>query len=158
MDWIADNPWVVFLAIAVALAVIEMMSLDLVLLMFAIGAAAASIASGVGAPLWAAIAVFAVVSLLMLFVARPPLVERLHAGPTLVQGHDANVGRTAEVVEPVDHNDGRIRLAGEVWSARADDHNARFDIDTEVKVVRIEGATAVVSAVNVSTDTETEKA
>lgn len=146
MDWIADNPWSIFLAIAVLLAIIEMMSLDLVLLMFAIGAGCASIVSGVGGPIWLAIAVFAVVSLLLLFFARPPMVNRLHAGPTLLQGPQAHVGNTAVVVEPVDHTDGRIRLGGEIWSARTADRQVRFDLDTEVQVVGIDGATAVVSA------------
>jgi len=152
MDWIADNPWAIFLAIAVFLAVIEMMSLDLVLLMFAIGAAAASLVSGLGGQIWLAIAVFAVVSLLLLFVARPPLVNKLHAGPTLVQGHDANIGRAAVVVEAIDHNDGRIRLGGEIWSARTADRDQRFEVDQEVQVVRIDGATAVVSALISTTE------
>jgi len=152
MDWIADNPWVIFLAVAVVLAIVEMMSLDLVLLMFAIGSGCAAIVSGVGGPLWLAIAVFAAVSLLLLFVARPPLVNKLHAGPTLVQGHDAQIGRTATVVESVDHHDGRIRLGGEIWSARAADRSARFDPDVEVQVIRIDGATAVVAAVPTPTE------
>lgn len=150
MDWIADNPWVIFLAMAVVLAVVEMMSLDLVLLMFAIGAGLAAVVSGIGGPLWLAIAVFAVVSLLLLVVARPPLAQRLHAGPTLVQGHAANIGRSAVVVAPVDHDDGRIRLGGEIWSARTSDHTVRFEIDQEVQVVRIDGATAVVAALSSS--------
>lgn len=152
MDWIADNPWAIFLAIGVFLAVIEMMSLDLVLLMFAIGAGTASVVSAIGGPIWLAIAVFAVVSLLLLFVARPPLVNKLHAGPTLVQGHDANIGRTAVVVEAIDHNDGRIRLGGEIWSARTADRDQRFEVDQEVQVVRIDGATAVVSALISTTE------
>jgi len=151
MDWIADNPWAVFLAIGVLLAVVEMMSLDLVLLMFAIGSGCAAIVDGAGGPLWLSIAVFAVVSLVLLSLVRPPLVNRLHAGPTLVQGHDANVGRTAVVVEAVDHSDGRIRLGGEIWSARTPDRTTRFEVDDEVLVVGIDGATAVVTAVSPTT-------
>ena len=151
MDLFNDNPWVIWVVIAVMLVIIEMFSLELVLLMFAVGALAAGAASALGAPVWLAVLVFAVVSTALLALLRPSLVERLHDGPTLTQGHDAQVGRTAVVVEPVDRFNGRVRLAGELWSARADLDDAVFDTDTDVSVVRIEGATAVVVAVPSST-------
>lgn len=145
IDWMSDHAWVTWLGAGVLLAIVELLSLDLVLLMFAIAAFAAAIASALGAPVWLAIAVFAVVALAMIFLVRPPLVERLHAGPTLATGHDALPGRTAVVVEPVDGRGGRIQLAGELWSARSDDADDTFDTGTEVLVTRIDGATAVVT-------------
>lgn len=144
MDWLSDNPWAIWFAIAVLLAVIEMFSLDLVLLMFAIGAGAAAIVAGFGAPFWLAIIVFAAVSGFLLLLVRPPLVEKLHAGPTLKQGHDHEVGQRGIVVEPVDRYNGRIRLSGDIWSARTDDPALTLDVGAEVDVTAIDGATAVV--------------
>jgi membrane protein implicated in regulation of membrane protease activity len=145
VDWINDNGWAVWLAIALALVIVELVSLDLVLLMFGLGALAAAIATALGVNVILAVVVFAVVAVALLFIVRPPLVERLHAGPTLTTGHAALVGRSAVVLEPVDKMNGRIQLAGEVWSARtADDHQA-FESGTEVLVTRIDGATAVVT-------------
>jgi membrane protein implicated in regulation of membrane protease activity len=144
VDWILDNPWVIWLAIAVVLTIVEIFSLELVLLMFAIGALAAALVAGLGGAVWLAILVFAVVSVALLTLIRPSLVEKLHRGPTLAQGHQAQVGRRAVVVEPVNHLNGRIRLSGELWSARTDSESASFDTDTEVDVLRIDGATAVV--------------
>ncbi len=80
-----------------------------------------------------------------LYFVRPPIVERLHAGPTLTTGHAALVGRTGVVLEPVDSRNGRIQLAGEVWSAKAATEHQTFDTGTEVLVTRIDGATAVVT-------------
>ncbi len=147
MDFIQDNPWAIWLAIAVVLVIVEMFSLELVLLMFAVGAVAAALVSGVGGPIWLAVLVFAAVSVALLTLLRPPLVERLHAGPTLAQGHDAQVGRRAVVIEPVSRFNGRVRLSGELWSARTDSEDLGFDTDEEVKVLRIDGATAVVGAI-----------
>jgi membrane protein implicated in regulation of membrane protease activity len=144
IDWIRDNPAATWLAAGVVLAAVEIFSLDLVLLMFALGAVAAAVAAGLGGPLWLAIVVFAVVSVALLYLVRPPVVKRLHAGPTLTLGHDALVGRTALVLEPVDSRTGRVELAGEVWSARAADQQA-YGTGTEVVVTRIDGATAVVT-------------
>ena len=145
IDWLSEHAWVGWLGFAVVLSIVELMSLDLVLLMFALGALGAAVIAGLGGPLWLAIAVFVVVSIVLLFSVRPPLVERLHAGPTLKTGHANLVGRDALVVEPVDSRSGRVQLSGELWSARADDRET-FDTGAEVQVVRIDGATAVVTA------------
>ncbi len=145
IDWLADHAWVTWVGIAVILAVVELMSLDLVLLMFAIGALGGAVAAGLGGPVWLTLLVFAVVSTAMLFLVRPPLVERLHAGPTLQTGHQNLVGLKALVIEPVDSRSGRVKLASEVWSARTEGEES-FDTGTEVNVIRIDGATAVVTA------------
>jgi membrane protein implicated in regulation of membrane protease activity len=150
-DWIQDNAWASWLGLAVVLAVVEMLSLDLVLLMFAIGALAAAAAAGLGAPVWIALPLFAVVSLLLLFLVRPSVVAKLHAGPTLTTGHANLIGRTAVVVEPVDERQGRVQLAGELWSARVEHAAGPFDTGVEVLVTRIDGATAVVTASSPST-------
>ena len=144
IDWLSDHAWVTWVGVAVVLAVVELMSLDLVLLMFALGALGAAVAAGLGGPIWLALLVFAVVSTAMLFLVRPPLVERLHAGPTLQTGHQNLVGRDALVIEPVDSRSGRVKLASEVWSARTDGGES-FDTGAEVHVIRIDGATAVVT-------------
>ena len=144
IDWLNDNGWAVWLAIALLLVIVEILSLDLVLLMFAVGALAASIATAFGIPVVLAVVVFAVVSVALLFFLRPKLVERLHAGPTLTTGHEALVGRSGFVLEPVDARNGRIQLAGEMWSARSSDGQT-LETGTEVFVTRIDGATAVVT-------------
>ncbi len=145
IDWIRDHAAATWIGVAVVLALVEMMSLDLVLLMFAIGALAAAVTAGLGAPVWAAILVFALVSMAGLFFVRPPVVARLHAGPTLMTGHESLVGKSAVVAEPVDKHGGRVKLSGEIWSARAASESESFDTGTEVLVTRIDGATAVVT-------------
>ena len=46
IDWIRDHAAATWIGIAVVLAIVEMLSLDLVLLMFALGALAAAVAAG----------------------------------------------------------------------------------------------------------------
>jgi len=149
IDWIKDHAWETWVGLAVVLAVVEMLSLDLVLLMFAIGALAAAAAAGFGAPIFVTIPLFAIVSLLLLFLVRPSVVAKLHAGPTLQTGHVNLVGATAVVVEPVDERNGRVQLRGELWSARTVG-DAVFDTGSEVLVTQIDGATAVVTTSIVS--------
>ena len=56
----------------------------------------------------------------------------------------ALIGTQAVVMETVDGSTGRIKLAGEIWSARAFDEEARFEPGQKVSVFEIDGATAVV--------------
>ncbi len=143
MDWLFDNAWVAWLVTALALVGLELLTLDLVLLMLAVGAGSAAVVS-LFAPVWASILTAIVVSVGMLAVVRPELAQRLHRGPTLATGHDALVGRTAVVLEPVTRDAGQVRLSGEVWTARAYDPTLEIEPGTEVHVMEIDGATALV--------------
>jgi membrane protein implicated in regulation of membrane protease activity len=142
-EWIVAHVGLTWLAIAVALAIAELFSLDFVLLMLAIGALGAAGAATLGAPAWGAIIVFILVSGALLGLARPPLVARLHGGPTLSTGFQNLVGQPALVLSPVDLRDGRVRIGSEEWSARTE--GGTIGVGTEARVVRIEGATAVVA-------------
>ena len=48
MDWLGDNQWAGWLALAAALGVAEMFSLDLILIMLAVGAVAGMLTGLVG--------------------------------------------------------------------------------------------------------------
>lgn len=144
MEWLADNAWAAWLVAALTLTGLELLTLDLVLLMLAVGAGSAAVVSAVGAPLALSVGTAIVVSVGMLAVVRPSLARRLHRGLELTTGHQALVGRTAVVLEPVDEHAGQVRLSGEVWSARAYDPGVVMEPGAEVHVMEIDGATALV--------------
>lgn len=143
-EWLGDHLWALWVAIAVVLAVAELVSLDLVLLMLAVGAGAGGLLAALGAPLAAQVPIALAVSVAMLGLVRPPIVHRLHGGPGITTGHAALVGRQGVVLEEVDSQGGRIKLAGEVWSARSFDPSAVMKPGDTVDVFEIDGATAVV--------------
>ena len=58
----------------------------------------------------------------------------------------ALVGRPAVTVTPVADDGGRVKIGGEVWTARTAS-GARIATDTPVRVARIDGATAVVEPI-----------
>ena len=139
--------WYWWIGAALLLVVIEVVTLDLVLIMFAGGAVAAGVASALGLGLVGQIVVFGVVSTLLLLALRPWLLKYLRQREPLVEtGAAALPGRVATVVSEVGESGGRIKLLGEVWTARSLGA-ATFSPGTDVRVVRIEGATAVVDAV-----------
>ena len=94
--------------------------------------------------------VLALVSALLLVSLRPWLLRYLRERVPLVETNSAaQIGRLALVVQDVDVHGGRGKLSGEVWSARAAQPGTRHDVGSEVRVVAIEGATAVVDHASV---------
>ncbi|MFJ4199455.1 NfeD family protein [Streptomyces sviceus] len=112
--------------------------------MLAAGALAAALAAGLGGDVVVQVLVFAVVSVALIAVVRPIATRHRSQRPQLVTGIDALKGRQAVVLERVDSGGGRIKLAGEVWSARSLDTGRAFEVGQEVDVVDIEGATAII--------------
>ncbi|WP_175541405.1 NfeD family protein [Streptomyces aidingensis] len=112
--------------------------------MIAIGAVAAAAASGVTDSLVIQVVVFAVVSTALVAAVRPVARRSRAERPGLSSGVEALKGRSAVVVERVDGTRGQIKLAGEIWSARSLDAGEVYEPGSQVNVVEIDGATAVV--------------
>jgi membrane protein implicated in regulation of membrane protease activity len=138
------DAWIVWLIIAVVLAGAEAASAGLLLIMFSGGAVAASLASAMGAGVVGSAAVFAAVSVALVAFVRPIAKRHMYQAPQQRSGTAALIGSQAVVVEAVDGSNGRIKLAGEIWSARTLDEDARFEPGEKVAVFEIDGATAVV--------------
>ncbi len=137
--------WLWWIGIGLLFVVVEIVSLGLVLIMFAGGAFAAALANALGAPVWLQFVVFAVGSVLLLFALRPWLLRRLkHRMPLIETNVAAQIGRQAVVVADVSSLGGRVKLSGEVWSARSAREEFLYPEGAEVWVVTIDGATAVV--------------
>lgn len=112
--------------------------------MFAVGAVAAAVTAAFGGGTVAQVLVFVIVSVALTAVVRSIANHHRDQRPQHRTGIDALRGRTALVLERVDGSGGRIKLAGEIWSARALDADCSFEPGQQVDVVEIDGATAVV--------------
>ncbi|HEY0951270.1 NfeD family protein [Nocardioides sp.] len=148
MDWLSEHAWAAWLGIAAALGMAELMSLDLVLIMLAVGAMAGMLTAVLGAPVVLQILVAGGAALAMLALVRPSLVARLHQGPELRLGTSKLVGQRAVVTQRITGlNVGQIRLAGETWSAAPYDEHDVIELGATVEVFEIRGATAYVHPV-----------
>lgn len=143
--WLTGHPWVVWIGVGALLAIAEMLSLDLVLLMFAVGAFFAALGAAIGVPLWVSVLIFAIISGLLLVTVRRPLMHKLHAGPTLPTGYSELIGTSAEVIQQVNRSDGRVEAQGDMWTARTRDEST-VGVGQYVIILRIEGATLIVEA------------
>jgi membrane protein implicated in regulation of membrane protease activity len=149
MQWLTDHPVLMWVGLALILAVIEVASLDFFFVMLALAALFAALLAALGVIFPLQVAGAGVAALVMVLVLRPPLVRRLSPGLAQLTGTAALVGRSAIVLAAVDPSGGQIKLAGEVWSARkksGTDDTQIFEPGQTVWVQAIEGATAMVVA------------
>jgi membrane protein implicated in regulation of membrane protease activity len=144
MEWFRDHAWETWTGLAILLGVAELFSLDLVLLMLALGACVGVVTALLGLPVAVQILAALGASVAMLALVRPGMAKRLQSGPDLTLGHDALVGRTGVAVTEVTADGGQVRIGGELWSARAFDETAVIRPGSRVDVFQIKGATAVV--------------
>ncbi|MCW2868983.1 NfeD family protein [Actinacidiphila oryziradicis] len=138
------DSWIGWLIAAVALGIPLVVTAMPEFGMFAVGAVAAAVVAAVGGGIVAQVLVFVIVSVALIAVVRPIANRNAKQKPELRSGIDALKGRQAVVLERVDGRGGRIKLAGEIWSARTLDDDLAFEPGQRVDVVEIEGATAVV--------------
>ena len=141
------DAWVIWLVAACALAVGEMFTLSLFLAPFAVGALLAMAADLAG--LGGAVQLIAFLpGSAVLFVGLRPVARRHgRTTPSLRSGTAALIGRDAVVVQRIagDQDTGCVKLEGEIWTARAYDHDAVIEPGARVQVLEIRGATALVS-------------
>jgi membrane protein implicated in regulation of membrane protease activity len=137
--------WVIWMVAAGVLAVGEMFSLSFFLGPIALAAVLAGAAALAGAGLAIQIVIFTIGSAASLLVLRPVAQRHLRTPAQIRTGTAALIGEHAVVVDRVDGHGGTVKLKGEVWSARSFDEDEVLEPGARVHVLKIEGATALVS-------------
>ena len=144
-DWLGDNAWAIWLSLAFLLAVAEIVSLDLVLIMLAAGAVAGAGVALVAPGLWwLQILVAMAVSVSMLFLLRPTLMDKVRSMPGYRSSTSKMVGSTGFAVTEITRGGGEIKVDGQTWSARPYSSDLVIESGSEIEVYEIDGAIAVV--------------
>jgi membrane protein implicated in regulation of membrane protease activity len=122
----------------------EVATLGLVLGFVAVGAVIAAAVALVTDNVAVEILAFIVGAVALLGLLRPVAARHLRTPHELRTGAAALVGARALVLERVDAQGGRVKIGGEVWSARSFDETQVIEPGATVEVFKIEGATALV--------------
>ncbi|MGH2972879.1 MAG: NfeD family protein [Gaiellaceae bacterium] len=137
--------WLAWSIAAVLLAVGEVFTPGMFFLgPVALAAVAGAVAAAVGAAAWLQLVVFIAGSVASLGLLRPIARAHLRMPAAIRTGAAALEGGHAMVLQRVDRNGGRVRIGGEEWSARAYMDDQVIEPGTQVEIVKIEGATALV--------------
>ncbi len=153
MEIFTTFSWIFWAALILIFIIVEVATVEFVFLMLAVGSLAGLVTELVGGPFWLQVIVAAIVSVLLLFAVRPPMLRALKRGGDPTPSNlDALMGIRGEVLLPLGLPSaagplGQVKLAnGETWTARllAPEGTPTLDPGTAVVVTAIEGSTAVV--------------
>jgi membrane protein implicated in regulation of membrane protease activity len=137
--------WAIWMIVAAALVAGELFTPGLFFLgLIGLAAVAAAVAAAAGGGLVLQLVVFIAASIGTLAVIRPIARRHVQMPRAIRTGAAALVGAPAVVLQRVDANGGRVKLAGEEWSARAFFDDQVIEAGSRVEVAKIEGATALV--------------
>lgn len=145
MDFIL---WVV---IAVALSVLEIVLAGFFMLFFGLGAAVTAVVAIFNPDLTLQLSVFLISSLIFLFMGRPLLNKwfKVSDRPPVASNVSKLKGETVLVIEPVNRYGGRVRVvnSGETWTAylKEGTETAELAVDQEGVIEAIDGAKLVIS-------------
>ena len=136
---------VVWLAVALAMLVIEALTVGLTTIWFAAGALVALIAALLDLSIGVQIVVFLAVSICLLVFTRKIFVEKLKAGSEKTNV-DALVGEKAVVVSPIHpYEVGQVKVGGQIWTAVGPDPELSISEGTLIQVQAVEGVKLVVA-------------
>ena len=137
----------VWLIVAVAFGIAELMTTSLTLVWFSIGALVLMVFSTFIESVIIQIALFAIISITLLVIFTKYFVDKdkSYKYNTNLQGIEQKTGIVKEEIRP--HMTGIVKLTGEDWTAISED-NEVIEVGQLVKVVRIEGVKLVVRTIN----------
>lgn len=141
-----DYMWIIWLVLAAAFLIVEMITIALISVWFTAGSLIALIASLLGMSLPGQVALM-LVSSIVLLIAFVLLRRKMGILPSQKQATnaDALIGKQGEVIQRVDpvENIGQVQVNGQIWSARTDGSQA-IEVGTAVKITELRGVKLVV--------------
>ena len=140
----------IWLIVAILLVILEICTAAFGSICFAIGAAVAAIAAGIGAGLTWQILIFVVVSMLTFIFLRPFMLKFMDRKSKDVKTNaDALVGKRAVVSERIDASQltGRVAVDGDDWKAVSEDGSV-IEKGTPVEIVKLDSILLTVKAIN----------
>lgn len=137
----------IWLGIAIASAVLEFVSMQMVSVWFTVGSIVAIILSLCGVVWWVQLLTFGIVSLVLLLCLRKICLKYLLKNDNTTTNVDGLVGTTQKLVEPITSDTaGAVKISGVVWTAVAES-DTNIEKGEMVKVERVEGNKLIVSKI-----------
>jgi membrane protein implicated in regulation of membrane protease activity len=137
--------WAIWLIVAAVLLGVEVFSVTFFFGPLAVAAVLGGVAAALGLGITLQLIVFVAAAIASLAVLRPIARSHLCTPTEIRTGTAALIGGTAIVVERIDESGGKIKIGGEIWSARPYDDSSVYEAGQRVSVLEIKGATALVS-------------
>ncbi|MBR3646599.1 MAG: NfeD family protein [Lachnospiraceae bacterium] len=131
----------------IVLIVIEVFTVGLTTIWFALGSLVAYFAHLLGAGTWVQMVLFIIISVVSMILIRPIAIRTLK-NKNVKTNVDAIAGKKVKVLKTINNIEaaGEVLIDGIEWTARTEDDTV-IEKDEIVEVVRIEGVKAIVKKV-----------
>ena len=131
-------------AVAAILMIIEIATLGLTTIWFAVGALIAGFLHMAGCNIWIQVTAFVAVALLLLFMTRP-LASRYLNSQVKRTNADSLIGEICLVSQAIDNlkGEGQVMVRGQEWTARSVD-GSHIEEGRKVKITAISGVKLMV--------------
>ena len=150
LDFISQlDPFVaVWLILVILFLVIELMTVGLSSIWFAVGALAALIAAIFGAPVAVQILLFMVLSVGLLIATKPWVSKHINSKVEKTNA-DRTVGKCVIIAEKVDNKaqTGMAVVDGQEWTVRTESDDEILEVGQSAEVIRLSGVKLIVKGI-----------
>lgn len=131
----------IWFIVFIVMLVIEILTVNLVSIWFAIGALSAMLTAYFTESIFIQIVVFILVSIISLLITKP-LVKKFKGFDITPTNSDRVIGKTGEVIKRIGKNNyGEVKIFGNTWTATSKEE---LEVGDKVKVLNIEGVKLIV--------------
>lgn len=143
------SPWLIWLLVACAFAILEMFTAGFMVIWFGVAALVSLVFSLIFPEAFAAqIIIWGILSvILLLFTKKFANKVNANAVPTNVY---SVIGKKANVIVEIngEKSTGQVKVDGDVWSAKTEEFNAIIPVGTAVEIVKVDGVKVVVKKID----------
>ncbi|HJC42966.1 MAG TPA: NfeD family protein [Candidatus Mediterraneibacter gallistercoris] len=135
----------IWIGLFIILLLIEIFTVGLTTIWFAIGALAAAGVNTLGADLIIQIIVFLAVSVILMIFTRPWAAKHLNQN-RLKTNYESKIGEIIKITERVDNlkQTGKSIVDGQEWTVRSQNNNEILEKDELAKVIAVSGVKLIV--------------
>ena len=135
-----------WLGAAVIFVVIEIITMGLTTIWFAGGALVGAVMAAFSLPLWSQIIAFVIVSVILLILTRPWALKYLNSR-TVRTNADSLIGQTALVTQDIDNLNAKVKVEGQIWTARSISDDVQLHEGQKVMIESISGVKVIVKPI-----------
>ena len=144
LNIILSHMAIVWIILAIIFALLEGITLGMLTIWFTVGSIISAVSALLGANVTMQVAIFFIVSLVLLIFTRPIFVKHLKIGKekNVIQQIEGRIGIVTQSIKPF--SSGLARVNGVTWTAITDTPDQTIEKGAEVRIVKVEGVKLIV--------------
>ena len=143
------SPWLLWLIVACAFAILEMVTAGFMVLWLSVAALVALLFSLIFPEAFAAqIIIWGVLSVVLLLFTKK-FADKVNPAPVPTNVYSV-IGKKANVIVEIngEKSTGQVKVDGDVWSAKTEEFNAIIPVGSVVEILRVDGVKLVVKKID----------